>query len=383
LADKVFLHVGLPKTGTTYLQSILWGNKGRLRDQGILLPGRSSRHHMWGTLTVRDHPGLENRPEEVAEAWPAIVEQANEGPGTTLISHEFFGGATLEQAGAAIAAFGDAEVHVLVTARDVLTVVTSYWQEYVKHGFVTPLDEFPAESEPWDEWGWSTLDIASVLDRWGAHVPAANVHVLVLPEPDAPRETLWLRFAEVVGIDPEGFVTERARENNSLGLVEAELLRRISPELRGFGSALDRGVWIRSYLAHGKLVPRRGERFLPCDKRVEELRELADRSVAELAAKGYDVVGDAERLRVPPELPQLRHPDDVTEAELLQCATETAALLMSDLRDFRRENTELKREAAAAPPPPPPAPPAPSGLVRGRARLGRVLGRLGRRGALG
>src|SRR6185436_19275288 len=126
-----------------------------------------------------------------------------------------------------------------VTARDVLTVVTSYWQEYIKHGFVTPLDEFPDESEPWDEWGWSTLDIAAVLERWGAHVPAGNVHVLVLPEPDAPRETLWLRFAELVGIDPEGFVTERARENNSLGLVEAELLRRISPELSGFGSALD------------------------------------------------------------------------------------------------------------------------------------------------
>lgn len=380
MADKVFLHVGLPKTGTTYLQSILWANKGRLRDQGILLPGRSSRHQMWGTLTVRDHPGLENRQEEVAEAWPAIVEQANEWAGTALISHEFFGGATLEQAGAAIAQFGDAEVHVLVTARDVLTVVTSYWQEYIKHGFVTPLDEFPDESEPWDEWGWSTLDIAAVLERWGAHVPAGNVHVLVLPEPDAPRETLWLRFAELVGIDPEGFVTERARENNSLGLVEAELLRRISPELSGFGSALDRGVWIRSYLAHGKLVPRRGERFLPCDKRVDELRELADRSVAELAAKGYDVVGDPERLRVPRELPELRHPDDVTEAELLQCATETAALLMSDLRDFRRENTELKREAATPPPPPPPPPP-PSGLVRGRARLGRIWGRV--RGRLG
>lgn len=373
MAEKVFLHVGLPKTGTTYLQSILWANTQRLQEQGFLLPGGSSRHHMWGTLAVRDHPGLENRPPKVAAAWPAIVEEANAWAGTVLVSHEFFGGATREQAGAAIAEFGDAEVHVIVTARDVLTVVTSYWQEYVKHGFVTPLDDFPADGEAWDEWGWQTLDIASVLERWGAHVPHENVHVLVLPEPEAPRETLWLRFAALVGFDPEGFDTERARENNSLGLVEAELLRRISPELRGFGSALDRGVWIRSYLAHGKLVPRRGERFLPCDARVAELRERADRAVTELAAAGYDVVGDLERLRVPHELPPLRHPDDVTDEELLRCATETVALMMSDLRDFRRENTEFRRQAALAVS----LPPAP-GLVRGRIRLRERLRRLGR-----
>lgn len=378
MADKVFLHVGLPKTGTTYLQSLVWANKQRLEEQGLLLPGASPRHHMWATLTVRDHPGLGIRPPKVAAAWPAMVAEANSWPGTVLISHEFFGGATREQAAAAIAEFGDAEVHVIVTARDVLTVVTSYWQEFVKHGFVASLDEFPAEAESWDEWGWQTLDIASVLERWGAQLPREHVHVLVLPEPDAPREALWERFAALVGFDPEGFDTERARENNSLGLVEAELLRRVSPELRGFGSALDRGVWIRSYLAQGKLVPRLGERFLPCDARVAELRERADRGVTELAAAAYDVVGDLERLRVPLDLPPLRHPDDVTDGELLGCASETMALMMSDLRDFRRENTEFRRQAALAAS----LPPAP-GLVRGRLRLRERLRNRGRRQPLG
>ena len=27
MAARVFLHVGLPKTATTYLQTILWGNR--------------------------------------------------------------------------------------------------------------------------------------------------------------------------------------------------------------------------------------------------------------------------------------------------------------------------------------------------------------------
>ena len=30
MAARVFLHIGLPKTGTTYLQSVLWGSKAAL-----------------------------------------------------------------------------------------------------------------------------------------------------------------------------------------------------------------------------------------------------------------------------------------------------------------------------------------------------------------
>ena len=39
MAATVFLHIGLPKTATTYLQTILWGNGPVLAEQGMLLPG--------------------------------------------------------------------------------------------------------------------------------------------------------------------------------------------------------------------------------------------------------------------------------------------------------------------------------------------------------
>ena len=49
MAAKVFLHIGLPKTGTTYLQTVMWADRERMRAQGVLLPGRERRD--------RDHRG--------------------------------------------------------------------------------------------------------------------------------------------------------------------------------------------------------------------------------------------------------------------------------------------------------------------------------------
>ncbi len=47
MAATVFLHIGLPKTATTYLQTILWGNREVLEQQGIRLPGPERRFHYW------------------------------------------------------------------------------------------------------------------------------------------------------------------------------------------------------------------------------------------------------------------------------------------------------------------------------------------------
>ena len=348
MATRVYLHVGLPKTGTTYVQSVLWENRPALAAQGIVYPGVRRREHMWSTLVVRERPGLERRNPRAAGAWARLLEQVEAAPDGALISHEFFGAASAEQAKRALADLGEVEAHVIITARDLLSVLTSYWQEYVKHGFDSTLDDFPATDELGDEWGWAAVDLLGVLDRWGASIPPERVHLVVLPEPDAPPETLVLRFAEVMGVDARGFDVEAAKPNSSLGVVEAELLRRISPRLGDFTSALDRGVWIRGYLAHDVLVPRGGDTFLPSARRVAELATRADAAVDAVRARGYDVVGDLDRLRVG-TVPDLRHPEDVTQPELLDAALDAIATMMGDLREIRRENTRMTRELAVPP----------------------------------
>lgn len=348
MARRVLLHVGLPKTGTTYLQTILWRNRDELRRQGVLLPGFGPRQHLWASGVVREDPRLERRSPRAKHAWRVLTEQTRDFDGTALISHEFFAGASEQQVADALTDLGPAEVHVIVTARDTLSLVTARWQEVVKNGSTVPIDGYPAgdETDPHNEWDWGTMDLADVLRRWGSAVPPEQVHVLTLPKPGEPRETLWLRFAEVVGFDPATCDASGSEQNESLGVVEVELLRRINGDLRGFKSAFDRGVWIRGYLAQGKLVPRKGEKFWPSPERVAELRARADRAADFVEQQGYHVVGDVADLRTPAELPERRHPDSVTDAELLAAASETIAQMMTDVRRLTRQRDEARRASA-------------------------------------
>jgi hypothetical protein len=349
MARRVFFHIGLPKTGTTYLQTLMWNNHDELKRQGVLLPGQSGREHLWASGAVRDDPHLARRSPDAPAAWERLTEEINAWSDTAVVSHEFFAAASADQVKRALSVLGDAEVDVVVTARDTLSLVTARWQEFVKNGSTTPIDAYPLteDTDPADDWDWGTLDLADALRRWGASLPAERLHVLTLPKPSEPRETLWLRFAELVGIDPTSCSTEGSVQNESLGVVEVELLRRINHDLKGFSSAQDRGNWIRGYLAQGKLVPRAGEKYWPSPERVAELRDRGDRIVDEVIAAGYDVIGDVEDLRTPAELPPRRHPDSVTDGEIASAASAVIAEMMDDVRRLTRENRALRE----SPPP--------------------------------
>ncbi len=351
VAQRVFFHVGLPKTGTTYLQTILWDNRDELHRQGVLLPGFGARQHLWASGVVREDPRLDRRGPDAKHAWAELTRQVNDWPGTAVISHEFFAGTAEEQAARAMADLAGAEVHVVLTARDMLSLVTARWQEIVKNGSTVAIDDYPADdsTSPHDEWGWASMDTGEVLRRWGATLPPERVHVLTLPKPTEPKESLWLRFAELVGIDPVPVDVSGSERNESLGVVEVELLRRVNAELTGFGSAFDRGVWIRGYLAQGKLGPREGEKFWPSPERVEQLRARGDRAVDQVRSAGYDVIGDVEDLRTPATVPERRHPASVTEGEMLAAATGTIAAMMTDVRRLTRQrNAAGSRRTSAS-----------------------------------
>ena len=49
----MFLHVGSPKTGTTFLQDVLWSQREAAGEQGLLLPGERFHDHFLATLDVR------------------------------------------------------------------------------------------------------------------------------------------------------------------------------------------------------------------------------------------------------------------------------------------------------------------------------------------
>lgn len=350
MARRVFLHLGLPKTGTSYLQTIVWSHREELQAAGLLVPGRERRDHLWASLVVRDDPRVGRRNPKAPASWSVLLDESRTWAGDVLISHEFFCAASAEQAARVLADLAPAEVHLVVTAREPLGLFTSSWQESLKNKGTTPLDDYGrGESEdPLQVWDWRALDLGLVLGRWAAGLPPERVHVVPVPRAGAPTDQLWRSFCSVLRVDPGAVGDTGGFPNSSMGVVEAETLRRLNQRLEGFDSAFDRGVWIRTFLADERLVPRDGERFWPGPDQVEDCRRRGDAAVELVRERGYDVVGDLESLRVPAELPERRHPSSVTDAEVADVALDLAARLMTDLKDGATVVEEGARPARRA-----------------------------------
>jgi hypothetical protein len=159
VAERVVFHIGVPKSGTTYLQNVLWANAERLRENTVLLPAQGHKDHRWGSLVVREDPRIRYRHASAAGAWERIVADVAAWDGTALISHEFYGGATRDQARRALESLAPAQVHLVVTARDPLRTLTSAWQEMVKYGNTTSIDDFSLDvsESPEHVWNWRAV----------------------------------------------------------------------------------------------------------------------------------------------------------------------------------------------------------------------------------
>ncbi len=349
MVDRVFVHIGLPKTATSYLQTIIWSNREALRARGIVVPGEERRDHLWSSRVVREQRTVQRAPEREQTAWARLQEELATSEGTGLVSHEFFAAASAEQATAMVDALAPAEVHLVVTAREPLGLFTASWQESLKNGSVTPMPEYATKvsTKPTKIWNWRTLDLRLVLERWTVAVPPERVHVLVL-DPAADRDDVWHRFAGIVGFDSEGIDLSGSFPNSSMGVAEAETLRRINTRLTDFDRAFDKGVFIRSYLADEQLVPRSGERFLPEPDQVAECRTRGEDAVAYLRGTSIDVVGDLDLLLVPEVVEPRRSTLSVTDAEVADVAVGLVAKMLADVRELRQQ------PVVEVPPPPPP-----------------------------
>lgn len=343
MARRVFVHIGLPKTGTTYLQSVLWANRDGLRREGVLLPGAGHREHLWAALDVQERPRLASRHPRAPGTWQRLAKELRRWDETGLVSHEFFCGASRQQAESLVADLAPAEVHVIVTARHSAGMLTAGWQERVKNGGSETIDAVTEKRGAGSEFSWRTWDLAGVLRRWGGVVPPSQVHVLPMPPKGSAPDLHWRNFAQVIGSAGDYSAPEEAA-NTSLGVVQVELLRRINSRLEGFGSALDRGRWIRGYLAEEQLALQDGVPFALTDEQWDDCRARSRRAVRLIREQGYDVVGDLDSLLVPDRQSAERTPDTVTDAELADAAVRLVADMLPTIRDLARDPGERRHD---------------------------------------
>ena len=351
MARRVYFHVGVPKSGTTFLQTAMWRNRSQLRAQGFLYPGSKRMDHYNASRIVRG--AVRERLAEVEDdAWDRIVRELSEWEGVGLVSHEFFSMASVPQARAAVAALAPAQVHVVLTARDYVRQFPAVWQEALKMNSDLSFDEFMQKALDFDvrgAWGWRSQDVPAVLRRWAKAVPRKRVHVITVPPADAPRSLLWERWCEVLKIDDSGFDMGLSFGNESLGAPQAALLHRVKPHL---SPPLDHGVvrhrWVRDYFGHKVLVPQRGERFGPRPDEAARLRSLSIAAAEEIGRTGYKVTGNLADLVSDAVQPPRSHPGDVTEGEMLEVAARAIDQMIRDVRDLTNERNTW-RELAQQP----------------------------------
>lgn len=336
MTDKVYLHVGAPKSGTTYLQGLLAENRERLAAAGFLVVGRQRIELVHAGMAVREDPRLDDLPEQAAGAWERLVAEVEAWPGhSAVISYELLAGATQEQAARAIDSLGGREVHVVITTRDLAHSVPSAWQERLKFGLTTPLEAWvpPSADLVRSEWGWRTLDPAGVAARWGATLPPERVHLVPVPR-SGPQDELWRRFAEACGCEDLDVAPGESRANTSLGAAAAEVLRQVNGHVEApVSGGRELALWVRDTLAEGVLADLDHEPLTLTESQAAEADRLWARISPTLADSGYTVHGSLEEIA--PQRPRGTLPQSTTTDRQLEIAVAAIWQLLLLLRQAR------------------------------------------------
>src|SRR5690606_16679632 len=141
----------------------------------------------------------------------------------------------------------------------------------------------------------------NVLERWGTAIPPERIHVLTVPPSSSDPDALWNRFASIIGVDPYDYDRDVNRSNASLGVVEAEFVRRLNAAVAKGMDWPTYSALIKRHLAEHRLTHRPdAQRLTTPPSEYGWIARRADQIIAQLKEREYNVVGDLDELRVGP-----------------------------------------------------------------------------------
>ncbi|WP_299058287.1 hypothetical protein [uncultured Nocardioides sp.] len=353
MSHTVLLHVGTPKTGTSHLQDVLFRNRERLAEQGVHYPAERFDGQFLAALDLMRMPwgGLET---QAVGAWNALAAQVREADGLSIVSHEVLAAASASEVARALASLGHGdgtEVHLVLSVRDLARQVPAEWQENVKHRATLPYGRFldkirdPERRGRIPSWFWAVQEVPDILDRWGAALPPERVHVVTVPQPDAPRSLLWERFSSVMRLDGLDLDLDSERSNPSLGVPETAMLRRLNRKVNRVVEPAAYRPLVRELIAHRTLSQRTNTARLTLPPDVHPWAvELSDTWISEIRSRGYDVVGDLEEMRCGPPPKRYVDPDAPREKQVASAATTALRAVLEEHVRLLEERDRLVEE---------------------------------------
>ncbi len=363
---KVILHVGTPKTGTSYAQDVLFRNQVTLLTRGILYPAERFDGHFLAALDLMRlrWGGLE---QQAIGQWDRLAAQVRRHPGTSIISHEILATASRSQVGRALESLGhgsggpdEPEIHVVLSVRDLTRQIPAEWQENVKHrrGFrysrFLELIQDPERPTRLASWFWGVQEVPAILDRWAHDLPPERVHLVTVPPSGGAPEVLWQRFAQAFDLQGLDLDLETGRSNPSLGVPEIALLRRVNHAVQKQIPPVHYRPLVRELLAHQTLSQRRRTPRLGLPPSLQQWVGDLERSwVDEITTRGYDVIGDVSELigSAPVEGTAAQQaktrwadPDRPHERAVARAGVAAIAALLVDNARMRDEEARLRAE---------------------------------------
>ena len=214
MADRVVLHVGLMKSGTTFVQGRLEANRSALADRGVLFPGPT-----WARQTRAVQDLIGSRHGQAGD-WDDPVREVAAWPGTAVVSMEYLGPIAPARIERIVADLAGTRVEAVVTVRDLGRAVPAMWQETLKNRRTWSWTDYLAALEDGEaEAGrkfWRQQDAARVVGRWVDGLGPDAVSVVTVPPSGSPGDLLWDRFLDAAGLaEPLAWTGPRPRAPTS------------------------------------------------------------------------------------------------------------------------------------------------------------------------
>lgn len=334
--QRLVVHIGPMKTGSTSLQRILAAHADELRSGGVEYPlfedpatpnVYNQQRAIYGLFGPAVPWVTEARQHHYRASAAHLTERLAEWPGDVLLSAESLSAMAADDLTRALADLATPharELTVIAVLRDLGRALPSQWQQDLRSGRGRDLPQFLERFRSGSDQGSRNarmmFDYAHQVERLVAAVGADRVVVVTVPPPGGAPITLWERFAAATGlpavaaVDP-GSAESLMRSNQSLTQAECETLRRLNLALHDAGADPVRTAALRYRIVREAWWVR-PDRDAPVGLPVDALswlEPISQHAGEVLAGSGVRLVGQWDDLR-----PQAgAHPEPPTDAALL------------------------------------------------------------------
>ena len=314
----LWLHIGMPKTGTTALQGYLHAQPGFLEDHGIryMITGRdrgtgTARLICHNAMAIQMSRGWQSAPEDEPEAFAA--EYATHAAQHCILSSEMFFGRDLTPMQARFLNRVEGPVKVILYLRRFDDFIEADYKQRAKNGLPTGgADRFIAQRLAQIESDPDYMDFGALFERIKTQVPAAEIHPRLYLRDEMAGRNVIPDFLSAMGVPPEAVTLPGVAANRSLSRLASEALGLFDERGAGYdkkarrrlGRLLQQSEDPRLFASADVLMP--GERA-----RINETLEARNAAMRTAFFPGREVLFPPRTDL--PEHPPRGHPGELAE----------------------------------------------------------------------